>query len=128
MVRKMSNADIIACVNGITEIQEREKKEKCNILGTKIKTFYTVTKNKQAMLELLKPYNESLATLIKECKVVIDKGEIVVEGEYKERFNKSLKELQSIVLDVPIATMTMDDIDGSSLTLTEFGYISFMIE
>lgn len=128
MVRKMSNADIIACVNGITEIQRREKEEKCNILGKKIKSFYTVTKNKQAMMELLKPYHESITELMRECEVVIDNGEVNVSDEYRQKFFESIAELQNIIIDVPLSTMTMDDLEGSSLTLTEFGYISFMIE
>jgi hypothetical protein len=130
MIKQMSNADIIYCVNGITEIQNREKNEKCNILGTKVKAFYTVIKNKQVMIDLLKPYQDALKAIMEEFEVSVDEetGNFRIEKSVIPEFNSKIADLQKIVVDVPVTTMAMEDIDGSNLTLTEFGYISFMIE
>lgn len=130
MIKQMSNADIIYCVNGITEIQNREKNEKCNILGTKVKSFYTLIKNKQTMIGLLKPYQDALEAIMEEYGVSVDEetGNFKIEESVISEFNAKIADLRRIVVEVPVTTMTMEDIDGSSLTLTEFGYISFMIE
>lgn len=130
MIKQMSNADIIYCVNGISEIQNKEKIEKNNILGTKVKAFYTVIKNKQTMIDLLKPYHDALKKIMDEYGVSVDKenGKFQIEKSVIPEFNAKIAELQNIIIDVPVSTMTMDDIDGSALTFTEFGYISFMIE
>lgn len=130
MIKQMSNADIIYCVNGITEIQNREKNEKCNILGTKVKSFYTLIKNKQTMIDLLKPYQNALEAIMEEYGVSVDEetGNFKIEESVISEFNAKIADLRRIVVEVPVTTMTMEDIDGSNLTLTEFGYISFMIE
>lgn len=130
MIKQMSNADIIYCVNGISEIQNKDKIEKNNILGTKVKAFYTVIKNKQTMIDLLKPYHDALKKIMDEYGVSVDKenGKFQIEKSVIPEFNAKIAELQNIIVDVPVSTMTMDDIDGSALTFTEFGYISFMIE
>ena len=130
MIKQMSNADIIYCVNGISEIQNREKNEKNNILGTKVKAFYTLIKNKQTMIDLLKPYQDALKAIMEEYGVSVDEktGNLNIEKSAISEFNAKIADLRKIVVEVPVTTMAMEDIDGSNLTLTEFGYISFMIE
>lgn len=130
MIKQMSNADIIYCVNGISEIQNREKNEKNNILGTKVKAFYTLIKNKQTMIDLLKPYQDALKAIMEEYGVSVDEktGNLNIEKSAISEFNAKIADLRKIVVEVPVTTMAMEDIDDSTLTLTEFGYISFMIE
>lgn len=130
MIKQMSNADIIYCVNGISEIQNREKNEKRNILGTKVKAFYTLIKNKQTMIDLLKPYQDALKAIMEEYGVSVDEktGNFNIEKSAISEFNAKIADLRKIVIEVPVTTMSMEDIDGSTLTLTEFEYISFMIE
>ena len=130
MIKQMSNADIIYCVNGISEIQNREKNEKNNILGTKVKAFYTLIKNKQTMIDLLKPYQDALKAIMEEYGVSVDEktGNFNIEKSAISEFNAKIADLRKIVVEVPVTTMAMEDIDDSTLTLTEFGYISFMIE
>lgn len=130
MIKQMSNADIIYCVNGISEIQNREKNEKNNILGTKVKAFYTLIKNKQTMIDLLKPYQDALKAIMEEYGVSVDQktGNFNIEKSAISEFNAKIADLRKIVVEVPVTTMAMEDIDGSTLTLTEFEYISFMIE
>ena len=82
------------------------------------------------MIDLLKPYHDALKAIMEEFEVSVDEetGNFRIEKSVIPEFNAKIADLQKIVVDVPVTTMAMEDIDGSTLTLTEFGYISFMIE
>ena len=129
MVKKMSNQEVIVRVNGITKILERAKSE--NVFGIKKKAFYAAIMNREKMSEVLKPYNEVLQTLMKECEVqeVERNNEKFLEPkeEHRKKWFESIGELQSIKVDVPIFEIKIDDIADADLTQHEFEIISFMI-
>lgn len=133
MIMKMSNAEIIMHVNKINELQEREKSDNYNIFGWKIKTAYSLIKNKRAMVSALEPYNEALKKVMEECGVenqATEDGKMVIkikEG-LEKKFFESVAELQAFTVDVDISKITIDDLDGSLLNLSEIESMSFMIE
>ena len=129
MVKKMSNAEIIARVNGISAMQARDREEKNTVIGRRIKVLYAITKNKQTMIDLLNPYNEALARLNEECGASIDEkdGSIKIPAENQGKWVVSVKELQSIVVEVPIFQIPIDELEGSNLTLDEFETIGFIV-
>ena len=129
MVKKMTNAAIIARVNGISAIQARDRKEGSTVIGRRIKFMYAITKNKQTMIELLNPYHEALTRINEECGAKIDEkdGTIHVEPENQSKWSKAVTELQSIVVDVPVFQIPIEELEGSNLTLDEFETIGFIV-
>lgn len=133
MIMKMSNAEIIMHVNKINELQEREKSEKQNVFGGKLKTAYTLIKNKRAMTSALEPYNEALKKVMEECGVENQATEdgkmaIKIKEGFEKKFFESISELQAFTVDVDVSKITIDDLDGSLLNLFEIESMSFMIE
>lgn len=132
MIKKMTNAEMISRVNGIVSIQNKEEKECINIFGTKAKLLYAITKNKHTMVELLKPYEESLKKIMDECHVrnlETENGiKMQVENEFIEKWNEKVNELKNIEVEVPVHMVNIDAVDGSDLSITEFEYIDFMID
>lgn len=133
MIMKMSNAEIIMHVNKINELQEREKSDNCNIFGGKIKIAYSLIKNKRAMVSALEPYNEALKKVMEECGVenqATEDGKMAIEIKegLEKKFFESVAELQAFTVDVDISKITIDDLDGSLLNLSEIESMSFMIE
>ena len=129
MVVKMTNGEMIARANGITRMQEREKKTGSSILGSNINVVYAISKNKKAIIELLEPYNEALKKLISECAETVSDatGEFNIKKDKVDKWVKSINELRQIEVDVPVFMISFESIASADLTISEFEYIDFMV-
>lgn len=129
MVVKMTNGEMIARANGITRMQEREKKIGSSILGSNINVVYAISKNKKAIIELLEPYNEALKKLISECAETVSDatGEFNIKKDKVDKWVKSINELRQIEVDVPVFMISFESIASADLTISEFEYIDFMV-
>ena len=130
MIVKMTNAEMVAAVNKITSMQEREEKDGKKLFGSKIKIVYAIKKNKEKLLQLLKPYEEARVELIKEhgTNAALTDGALEIRKDRKEQWNKAMKELLDIEADVDIFTVNFTELDGLSLSLNDMDAIDFMVD
>lgn len=130
MVKKMTNLEMVTAVNNIVAMQEREAENHEKIFGNKIKVSYAIKKNKEKLLNLLKPYEESRKELLEECnkKEAQLNGEIDIRNDCKERWKNAMVELQKIEVDVNIHTVKFADIEGAVLSVSDMEAIDFMLE
>ena len=130
MIVKMTNAEMVAAVNKITSMQEREEKDGKKLFGSKIKIVYAIKKNKEKLLQLLKPYEEARVELIKEhgTNAALTDGVLEIRKDRKEQWNKAMKELLDIEADVDIFTVNFTELDGLSLSLNDMDAIDFMVK
>lgn len=130
MIVKMTNAEMVAAVNKITSMQEREEKDGKKLFGSKIKIVYAIKKNKEKLLQLLKPYEEARVELIKEhgTNAALTDGALEIRKDRKEQWSKAMKELLDIEADVDIFTVNFTELDGLSLSLNDMDAIDFMVK
>lgn len=130
MIVKMTNAEMVAAVNKITSMQEREEKDGKKLFGSKIKIVYAIKKNKEKLLQLLKPYEEARAELLKEhgTNAALTDGVLEIRKDRKEQWNKAMKELLGIEADVDVFTVNFTELDGLSLSLNDMDAIDFMVD
>lgn len=130
MIVKMTNAEMVAAVNKITSMQEREEKDGKKLFGSKIKIVYAIKKNKEKLLQLLKPYEEARVELIKEhgTNAALTDGVLEIRKDRKEQWSKAMKELLDIEADVDIFTVNFTELDGLSLSLNDMDAIDFMVK
>lgn len=130
MIVKMTNAEMVAAVNKITSMQEREEKDGKKLFGNKVKIVYAIKKNKETLLQLLKPYEEARVELIKEhgTNAALTDGALEIRKDRKEQWNKAMKELLDIEADVDIFTVNFTELDGLSLSLNDMDAIDFMVD
>lgn len=130
MIVKMTNAEMVAAVNKITSMQEREEKDGKKLFGSKIKIVYAIKKNKEKLLQLLKPYEEARVELIKEhgTNAALTDGVLEIRKDRKEQWNKAMKELLGIEADVDVFTVNFTELDGLSLSLNDMDAIDFMVD
>ena len=131
MIKKMNNSEIIARINGINKMQERDKANNLHLFGENMRVLYGIFKNKQTLIEHLKPYNDALSSLVEECGVKFNDGdlgrEIEVPEENKLKWVSSIDKLQKIIVDVPVFQVELKDIEDANFTMEDFEIIGFMI-
>lgn len=130
MIVKMTNAEMVAAVNRITSMQEREEKDGKKLFGNKVKIVYAIKKNKETLLRLLKPYEEARVELLKEhgTNAALTDGVLEIRKDRKEQWNEAMKELLGIEADVDVFTVNFTELDGLSLSLNDMDAIDFMVD
>lgn len=130
MIVKMTNAEMVAAVNKITSMQEREEKDGEKLFGNKVKIVYAIKKNKETLLRLLKPYEEARVELLKEHgnNAALTDGVLEIRKDRKEQWSEAMKELLGIEADVDIFTVNFTELDGLSLSLNDMDAIDFMVD
>ena len=130
MIVKMTNAEMVAAVNKITSMQEREEKDGKKLFGNKVKIVYAIKKNKETLLRLLKPYEEARVELLKEhgTNAALTDGVLEIRKDRKEQWNEAMKELLGIEADVDIFAVNFAELDGLSLSLNDMDAIDFMVD
>lgn len=130
MVKKMTNLEMVAAVNSIVEMQDREAKNREKIFGNKIKVSYAIKKNKEKLLNLLKPYEESRKELLEECnkKEAQLNGTIDIKNDCKEKWKTEMEVLQKIEVEANIHMIKFADIEGAALSVNDMEAIEFMLE
>lgn len=130
MIVKMTNAEMVAAVNKITSMQEREEKDGEKLFGNKVKIVYAIKKNKETLLRLLKPYEEARVELLKEhgTNAALTDGVLEIRKDRKEQWNEAMKELLGIEADVDVFTVNFTELDGLSLSLNDMDAIDFMVD
>lgn len=130
MIVKMTNAEMVAAVNRITSMQEREEKDGKKLFGNKVKIVYAIKKNKETLLRLLKPYEEARVELLKEhgTNAALTDGVLEIRKDRKEQWNEAMKELLGIEADVDIFAVNFAELDGLSLSLNDMDAIDFMVD
>ena len=130
MIVKMTNAEMVAAVNRITSMQEREEKDGEKLFGNKVKIVYAIKKNKETLLRLLKPYEEARVELLKEhgTNAALTDGVLEIRKDRKEQWNEAMKELLGIEADVDVFTVNFTELDGLSLSLNDMDAIDFMVD
>lgn len=130
MIVKMTNAEMVAAVNRITSMQEREEKDGKKLFGNKVKIVHAIKKNKETLLRLLKPYEEVRVELLKEhgTNAALTDGVLEIRKDRKEQWNEAMKELLGIEADVDVSTVNFTELDGLSLSLNDMDAIYFMVD
>ncbi len=130
MKMMMTNKEMVDAVNRIISMQEREEVKKEKLFGSRIKIVYAIKKNKEKLLQLLKPYNESREELLEECKEkeVQSGGEIKIREDCLGKWNKAMEELLNIEVEVDIHTVKFSEVEGLALSLNDLDAIEFMLE
>ena len=130
MIKTMTNAEMVSAVNRITAMQQREAENKEKIFGDCIMVNYAIRKNKEKLLNLLKPYSESMNDLLEACRAAeLDKdGNVKIRKDCINKWNSGIKELQNIELEVDVHMVKFADIKGLKLSMDDLEAIDFMLE
>lgn len=127
---KMTNRDMINAVNRIEGMQSREEKQGQKLFGDRIRVIYAIKKNKEKLLQLLKPYNESREELLNECRAADgpdEDGTVKIRKDCIGKWNKAINELLDIEVEAEIHKIKFSDIEGVSLSLNDLEAIDFML-
>lgn len=130
MRTKMTNKEMLETVNRIVDMQNREDTKQEKIFGSKIKALYAIKKNKDKLIQLLKPYDESRKELLEECnKTEAQLNNLIdIKNDCKEKWKKNMDELMEIEVDVDIHTIKFSELEGLDLSINDFEAIEFMLE
>lgn len=127
MNMKMKNSEMVHIVNTIISFQRNEAKSEEKRFVGKIKASYAMKKNRDKMLELLKPYEEERAELYQ--KYEIDKKTFdELSEDDRNAFIEALQALLNIEVDVPVYQVEISDMEGLPLTMEELEFFDFMIK
>lgn len=114
-----------------------------NVLGVisqknlPIKVSYAIAKNISKIEAELKVYNSERQKLIdkysikdKEGKPLIEENSIKIADEYKESWNKDIRELLDMENEIDIHKFHISELENSNCTMTpvELNAIDYMIE
>jgi len=126
----MTNKDMVAAVNSIEEMKNREEDGNKVLFPGRVKVTYAIRKNKAKLEAALKPYNEERDELLAKC---IDEeaqatGELKLKEECKVEWEAGIEELLNIAVDVDIHLIKLDDIADLDLSFADVDALDFMIE
>ena len=130
MKKIMTNREMMETVNRIILMQDREEKNKEKIFGDRITVNYAVKKNKDMLIQVLKPCDEARKELLEECnkKEAQLNDRIDIKNDCKEKWKKSMDELLGIEVEVDVRMIKLSDIEGLKLSTNDLEAIDFMIE
>lgn len=130
MKKTLRNIDIVNIVNRIEAMQKREEENHEKILKDCIKVNYAIIKNKEKLLDLLKPYNESREQLLNECKSGEPdaSGTVRIRKDCMGKWNDGMKELQEIEVEADIHMVKFATVEKLGLSMNDLEAISFMTE
>ena len=77
MKKVMKNSEMVNIVNGLVAMQEREMKSGEKMFPGRIRVIYAIKKNKEQLVSLLTPYEESRRELLKEYGTKADENGLV---------------------------------------------------
>ena len=129
MKKVMKNSEMVNIVNGLVAMQERETKSGEKMFPGRIRVIYAIKKNKELLVSLLTPYEESRNELLEEYGTKADENGLVsVRKDCKEKWNKEIGELLNIEVEADIHMIKFEEIDGLSLSMNDLEAIDFMLE
>ena len=81
MKKVMKNSEMVNIVNGLVAMQERETKSGEKIFPGRIRVIYAIKKNKERLVSLLTPYEESRKELLEEYGTKADETVWYLSGK-----------------------------------------------
>ena len=113
MKKMMKNSEMVNIVNGLVAMQERETKSGEKMFPGRIRVIYAIKKNKERLVSLLTPYEESRKELLEEYGTKADENGLVsVRKDCTEKWNKEINELLNIEVEADIHMVKFEEIDG----------------
>lgn len=130
MKKTMTNAEMVTAVNRIIGMQNREEQQGTKLFSDKVKINYAIKKNKDKLMNLLKPYDESREELYRVCKTnePDEEGKVKIRKDCAEKWSDGLKELQEIEAEVDVHMIRFADIEKLPLSMNDLEAIDFMLE
>lgn len=150
---KMTNAEAIDALNGLAEIQEKERafyeEKKERLLKGRIEIVYAAAKNAETLKNSVNACNKVLVELDNEYrdveaeqKALMEEREKAVlearkprkinmiprEGKDFQEYLKKRRELMEIENGIPIHTVSLESFEGLELDSSEMQHFIFMIE
>lgn len=130
----MTNQELITIYENINSVE----KDSPDIFKGKAKALYALIRNKKAVEEDFKTYQEAYTKIANEFTdsgkvedVLDDDGNKVdgrIKPEYISEWIKAISELNGLEVEVNIRKVSLDDIEDAELTLDVLGKLDFMIE
>ena len=112
----MTNGQVVAVLNMITRIKESDR-------TLPVRLSYALNKNLQTLLEIYKPYQQSLKDLN------LDGLSDDAVNALTEDDKKALADLLNLEADADLYKVTLSDLDGADLTVNEMEVIqTFMMD
>lgn len=124
---KLRNSEMIQIINNIAAIQSNELQSEEKRFVGKIKVSYALKKNRDKILELLKPYEEERLEIFERFKIDKNGSLENLSNDEKEALLKELNVLLSIEVDVPVYKVNIEDVEGIKLSFEELDALDFMI-
>ena len=129
MKKTMKNSEMVSIVNQLTAMQERETKSGEKMFPDRIRVVYAIKKNKERLVSLLTPYEESRNELLEDYGAKADENGLVsVRKDCKEKWNKEIGELLNFEVEAEIHIFKFEEIVGLSLSMNDLEAIDFMLE
>jgi len=133
---KIKKGILIMKINNLKMVNDSEILKQISAKELPIKVSYAIAKNIAKIDNELKIYNEERQKLVEKYglkdndgKLIInDNGTVSFIGEDLAGWNKDFKELLEIENDVNIHTFKLENLDGYTMTPSEFIIIDYMIE
>lgn len=123
---KLTNKEIIEKVGMLGEISNRK---------LPVKVSYAIGKNISKIESELKHYNKEREKIVdkycgkdEEGNFKIENGNYVIKENEIENWNKDMKDLQEIVVEIETHKFNIDLLNGYDMTASEMMCIDFMIE
>lgn len=123
---KLTNKEILDKVGMLGELSNRK---------LPVKVSYAIAKNINKVDRELKDYNKEREKILKECCLKDEEGDLKIEdGNYSidpekmDKWNKDMKDLQDIKVEIDAHTFKLEELNGHEMAPNELMCIDFMIE
>ncbi|MBP1889876.1 hypothetical protein J2Z53_001459 [Clostridium moniliforme] len=123
---KLTNKEILEKVGMLGEVSRK---------SLPVKVSYAIGKNIGKIESELKHYNNEREKIVEkycekdeEGNLKIENGNYVIKEDEKENWEKDMKELQDIEVDVDVHKFKLELLNGYDMTASEMMCIDFMIE
>ncbi|AIY83091.1 hypothetical protein U729_2617 [Clostridium baratii str. Sullivan] len=123
---KLTNKEIIEKVGMLGELSNRK---------LPVKVSYAIGKNISKIESELKHYNKARKNILEkycekdeEGNLKIEDGNYVIKENEKENWNKDIKDLDEIVVEIDTHTFNIDLLNGYEMSPSEMMCIDFMLE
>lgn len=122
---KLTNKEIIEKVSMLGEISNRK---------LPVKVSYAIGKNISKIESELKHYNKEREKIVdkycekdEEGNLKIENGNYVIKENEIENWNKDMKDLQEIVVEIEVHTFNIELLNGYDMSPNEMMCIDFML-
>ena len=124
---KLSNEKIVNIINSIGGLSTKQ---------LPVKASYAISKNILKLEKEIKTYNSEREKLLDKYaekddegkRVVNDTGNIIIDKQYVEKWNKDIRELLDIEIEIDVHKFNISVLDGCNISTQELMLIDFMIE